>query len=284
LITFGKSVISKNLKLFIRKYKPSKHWHIQLSGYTADTFKSLTSIFPVSPEYFFNSLNEKLDQSSKKSAYYSLWKKEEEKAKEKLNVFFQQEKRFNEFSSLKKILNSLPDNSILHLSNSMPVRYANYLGISKSKNIEVYCNRGTSGIDGVISTAFGAAISTDKIVTVITGDMAFFYDRNALWNNYTPDNLRIIILNNHGGGIFRIIDGPNKQAELDEYFETKQTLIAENTAKDYNLNYFLCKSEKDLEKNLGSFFIPSEKSGILEIETDSKTNAEIFHTFKKLID
>jgi 2-succinyl-5-enolpyruvyl-6-hydroxy-3-cyclohexene-1-carboxylate synthase len=191
---------------------------------------------------------------------------------------------FNEFAALHTVFLSLPDNSILHLANSMSVRYANYLGLSEHKNnIEVFANRGTSGIDGVISTAYGAALQTDKIVTAITGDMSFFYDRNAFWNNYTPANLRIVILNNHGGGIFRIIDGPNKQPELDEYFETKQNLIAENTAKDYNLEYYFCSNNSEIETALRSFFEPGPKSKILEIETNSKTNTEIFHQFKKLI-
>jgi 2-succinyl-5-enolpyruvyl-6-hydroxy-3-cyclohexene-1-carboxylate synthase len=129
----------------------------------------------------------------------------------------------------------------------------------------------------------GAALSTDKIVTVITGDMAFFYDRNALWNKYIPSNLRIIILNNHGGGIFRIIDGPNKLPELDEYFETEQPLTAENTARDHKLEYHFSKTRKEMEEILPSFFNLSKTSVILEIETDSKANTELFKRFKKYI-
>lgn len=283
LITFGNSIISKNLKLFLRKYKPKQHWHIQPAGYTADTFKALNKIISVTPEYFFTTLSNKLNGSSNHPTYFTLWYKEELKAKEALSDYFTKENSFNEFAALHTIFFALPDNSLLHLANSMAVRYANYLGLSESNNIEVFANRGTSGIDGVISTAYGAALATDKIVTIITGDMSFFYDRNAFWNNYSPANLRIIILNNHGGGIFRIIDGPNKQPELDEYFETKQNLIAENTAKDYNLDYYLCSSKPEIETVLKSFFEPGPKSKILEIETSSKTNAEIFHQFKKLI-
>lgn len=284
LITFGKSVISKNLKVFLRKHKPAQHWHIQPGGYIADTFQSLTKIIPVSPDYFFETLSQKLNQSSPRHSYFKLWEDEEKRAKENLGLFMEKENPFNEFSSLNLVFQALPDNSILHLANSMPVRYANYIGMSEYKNgIHVYANRGTSGIDGVISTAFGTALTTDKLVTVITGDMAFFYDRNALWNNYTPSNLRIIILNNHGGGIFRIIDGPNQQPELDEYFETKQKLIAENTAKDHNLDYALCKSSVQLSSMLDEFFKPDTRSKILEIETDSKTNAEVFKNFKRSI-
>jgi 2-succinyl-5-enolpyruvyl-6-hydroxy-3-cyclohexene-1-carboxylate synthase len=282
LISFGNSVISKSLKSFLRKYKPAMHWHIQ-SGTTApDSFQSLTRVIQSNDPYIF--LRDLSARTSKVSGnYYGAWGTQESKYSDTLTRFFAQENTFSEFEAINTVMNNLPDNSILHLANSMPVRYANYVGIKQGKKIEICCNRGTSGIDGTLSTAVGAALSTDKIVTVITGDMAFFYDRNALWNNYIPSNLRIVILNNHGGGIFRIIDGPNKLPELDEYFETVQPLTAENTAKDHKLEYHFCKKRNEMEEILPLFFNLSKTSAILEIETDSKTNTELFKKFKKHI-
>jgi 2-succinyl-5-enolpyruvyl-6-hydroxy-3-cyclohexene-1-carboxylate synthase len=281
LITFGNSVISKSLKGFIRKHKPKEHWHIQASGYCPDTYQSLTRVIACEPGYFFEKLMEATKEKSNPS-YLKIWEHQEEKANNLLNSFFQNIE-FGEFEAIKKVMGSIPDHSVLHLANSMAVRYVNYIGIPSDKNIEVNCNRGTSGIDGVLSTAYGSALCTDKIVTVIIGDMSFFYDRNAFWNNYQPANLRIVILNNHGGGIFRIIDGPNKLPELSEYFETEQALIAENMAKDHNLDYHLCKDKTQFEIFLKDFFSASKKSKILEIETDSKTNTEIFNKFKNSI-
>src|SRR5699024_9014048 len=114
---------------------------------------------------------------------------------------------FGEFEAVMDILNNLPQGCDLHLANSMAVRYANLLG-KVPEGTTVYANRGTSGIDGSSSTAVGTALASGKITTLITGDMAFFYDRNAFWHNYPLANLRIIVLNNHGGGIFRLIKGP----------------------------------------------------------------------------
>ena len=90
-------------------------------------------------------------------------------------------------------------------------------------------------------------------------------------------------MNNHGGGIFRIIDGPSKLNELDNYFETKNQLNVENTAKDFNLEYQKVISYKDLEKVLEEFFEDSGKAKILEIETNSQINAEVFNQFKTII-
>src|SRR5690606_41802768 len=80
--------------------------------------------------------------------------------------------------------NHLPSPAKVHLANSMAVRYANYIGLAKL-NQEVICNRGTSGIDGSNSTAVGCTFTTKEPVVLFTGDMAFFYDRNAFWHNHT---------------------------------------------------------------------------------------------------
>ncbi len=146
---------------------------------------------------------------------------------------------FGEYSALHFLLPKIPTQTKLHLANSMAVRYVNFLG---KRSQEIICNRGTSGIDGSNSTAVGCTFTTKEPVTLITGDMAFFYDRNAFWHNYSMPNLRIIILNNHAGGIFRLIDGPAKQPELEEFFETKQKLSANHLAEEFG--FFLHQSEK----------------------------------------
>ena len=151
------------------------------------------------------------------------------------------------------------------------------------QQVEIFCNRGTSGIDGCTSTALGSAIKSDKTTLLITGDMAFFYDRNAFWNKYVPDNLRIIVLNNHGAGIFDIIDGPSSQAEHDEYFLTHQPLSAKPLAEEFGLKYYHCKSVDGLSQGLDKFWIRDGNAKILEIETDIATNTKILKKLKREI-
>lgn len=277
LISFGNSVISKSLKTYLRTHRPKAHWHIQEAGLVADTFQSLTRHIPVSPEYFFAVL---ADTKLNSSAYKKAWLEKEKLYMPTIDQFLAEEKIFSEFETVQKVLGSLPENSILHLANSMPVRYANYIGL-KNKNIEVVANRGTSGIDGVISTAYGTALCSEKLVFVLTGDMSFLYDRNAFWNNYLPPNLRIVILNNHGGGIFRMIDGPVSQPEGEEYFVTEQRLTAENTLKDFNVDYISAGNRNELETALQRFFAAGEKSKVLEVITDGISNTEVWKRFKK---
>jgi 2-succinyl-5-enolpyruvyl-6-hydroxy-3-cyclohexene-1-carboxylate synthase len=202
---------------------------------------------------------------------------------EKEKELFLKGRKFSEFQAFDLCLQQTVNKSILHFANSMSVRYANILGLPQGKNQTVFANRGTSGIDGSNSTAVGAALSQRNQVVLFTGDMAFFYDRNAFWHNYNLKNLRVIIFNNNGGGIFRMIDGPRKQPELKEYFETEQRLNAENTANDFGFEYQFCANLKDLKVHLESFYEPSKTAKILEIKTNAEKNTESFGEYKKLI-
>jgi len=288
LITCGKSIISKNLKIFIRNNKPTYHFHIQENPELIDPFQTLTHKVEVSPEYFFKQLFEDLDFLSFKegdeevdSQYFEIWNEASVKAKHKLNSFLNNSE-YCEFKVIRNVLDKLPENSIFHIANSMVVRYSNLIGLEKGKNIEVFANRGTSGIDGSLSSALGNALKTDKIVTCLIGDMSFFYDRNAFWNTYMPDNLRVILINNHGGNIFRIIDGSNKQPELGEYFETKQNISAEYLCKENDLEYHKVFDETSLDNALNLLHQKTSRPVIIEIEVDGLQNVQVFNDYKNL--
>lgn len=276
IISFGKSIISKSLKLFLRKCD-APHWHIQEDGKGKDVFQSLSQLIPASPENFLSWLLEHI--SPVEESYYSRWHDLNSQTEQLLKTAFQ-ELEFGEFSALKTVLSFVPKSSKIHVANSMSVRYLNQLG---ARTQEIYCNRGTSGIDGTNSTALGCTFTTKDPVTLITGDLAFFYDRNAFWHNYTMPNLRIILLNNHAGGIFRMIDGPKKQPELEEYFETKQALTAENLAKEFQFNYTKVSDQKSLTEALQDFYSPSIHPKILEIESESSLNEQQLKKLKGII-
>ena len=296
LITCGLSLISKSLKQFLRAFPPHQHWHVQTAGEVADTFKSLTRVIRADPPRFMTALIEAALPlweipdaiSNARGDYQQLWQDQEKTAlallQGKHSFFTDKTQPFNEFSAFRHALAALPETTALHLANSMAVRYANILGIPQNRQIEVFANRGTSGIDGCTSTAIGAALAQPaRPVVLLTGDVAFFYDRNAFWHNYPLPNLRVVLFNNHGGGIFRIIDGPRQQPELEEFFETRQTLTAENTARDFNLRYFPVSSFAELEAALPVFFAAEAGAAILEVFTDSKTNAAFFEQYRTAV-
>jgi len=306
LITFGQSLISKALKLYLRDVAPAQHWHLQPAGEVADTFRRLTRIVRVQPAVFFQQLanfDTKDYQRDTGSSPVSgtensgslpvtgspenaiTWQQADAAATQFLGRFFAAEGQpFNEFSAMRQALAMLPDGTALHLANSMAVRYANILGLPAGRQIDVFANRGTSGIDGCNSTAVGAALAQpERPVVLLTGDVAFFYDRNAFWHNYPTPNLRVVLFNNHGGGIFRLIDGPRQQPELDEFFETTQALTAESLCRDFKLRYLPVSSVEELATALPVFFAVESGAAVLEIFTDSKTNAAFFEAYRKAV-
>lgn len=282
LITFGGSIISKKLKSFIRNNKPEQHWHITEYDYAPDTYQSLTDILITSPLAFFQKF---VVQSPKtkpeQTDFYKLWQNRENGANNLLRSFIDKQP-FCDWTAINTVMSNIPEQTVLHLANSMSVRYADLnSSFSNTDKLDVYSNRGTSGIDGCISTAVGHAIADNRPQVLITGDMAFFYDRNALWHKHIPSNLRIIIINNGGGGIFRLIDGPANQPELETYFEAGQSLTAERTAVDYGLSYSSCASINCLRQELAKLFNSINAPHILEVFTDSKTNQIVFNNFQK---
>ena len=282
LITFGNSTISKNLKTLLRNNPPEQHWHIQEAGYVADTYKALTRIIRLEASTFFKKmagieLPDSFD-NLKQENYYQIWQIEERKSKRLLETFFPYEP-FGEFEFIKEVINNLPDYSNLHLANSMAVRYANFIGLHND-TIEVFANRGTSGIDGSNSTTVGHCFSSERLNILITGDLAFFYDRNAFWHNYPLSNLRIILVNNHAGGIFRIINGPDKLPELEQYFETHQALTGKNLCEEFGFEYLHCNKRSKLKNYLKDFFTESDTAKIMELETISSENTATLKAFK----
>ncbi len=277
LITFGKSLISKNLKIFLRKNPPKYHWHIKEGNRLNDGLQHLSNNLDLSPTYFASELTKRVSAENHSDLNLD-WFKMEQEASRKSEEFIKQSD-FGELKAVYSVLQQIPANSQLHLANSMAVRYANFVGI-RAKGVEVYCNRGTSGIDGSNSTAVGAALASGKLTTLLTGDMAFLYDRNAFWHGYDLSNLRIIVLNNAGGGIFGMIKGPKTQSSYQKLFQTEQPLTAKLTAKEFGFEYAKVKNEDRLNDELKEFFKSSASPKIIEVFSDPRKNEEIFTAYK----
>jgi len=186
---------------------------------------------------------------------------------------------FSDLKAYSYILDFIPEQSILHMANSTSVRYVQLF--NQIRGIQYHSNRGTSGIDGSTSTAAGMACKSDKTLTLVTGDMSFFYDSNAFWNNYLTSNFKIIVVNNGGGGIFRIIPGPGTTNQLETYFETEQALTCEHIAKQFNINYQSAASAEELEIQLEQFYSPLENNrpAILEVFTPKLDNDKILKAY-----
>lgn len=274
LLTFGGLVVSKRIKAFLRKYKPQNHWHVDLLR-AYDTFGALTQHFQTDVNSFFEQLKiENKIVSNYKNDNNLIWQNRIEKHNEYVATI-----PFSDFKVFDFLSQNLPSNIQLQVSNSSPIRYLQLVDIDNS--IEIFCNRGTSGIDGSTSTAIGASLSSNKPTILITGDISFLYDSNALWNNYIPSNFKIILINNGGGGIFRILPGHQENDTFNTYFETSHNLTAEQLAKMYQFDYVAVKDENELKNAWNSFITNESKPSILEVFTPEKLNNTILLDYFK---
>ena len=268
LITIGGMIISKKIKAILRDNKPNEHWHIGIHD-ANDTFFCLTKHFKTSPNNIISKLYENFNDNG--SDFYNKWdlviSKRKEKHKEYLSNLI-----YCDFKVFDYVLNSIPSKSMLQVSNSSAIRYTQLFDLDSS--INVFCNRGTSGIDGSTSTAVGAASVFKGNTVFITGDLSFFYDSNALWNNFIPTSFRVILINNKGGGIFKILTQDNNTELFKKFFETKHDLYAKDLCNMYGFEYFNSNDEDTLKNVLNDFYNESEKPKLLEVITENDYNQD----------
>lgn len=277
LITFGGMIVSKRIKTFLRNYQPKQHWHIdELRAY--DTFGCLTKYFKVSPNVFFNSF---LALTNETESDYNQKIQEVKLHRARKHQQYLETIPFSDLKVFEIVFPILPEDSQLQISNSSAIRYAQLFPIASS--ISVFCNRGTSGIDGSTSTAIGATVGSKTQTILITGDIGFLYDSNALWNNYIPKNFKIILINNGGGGIFRILPGHSETPVFNTFFETAHCLTAEHLAKMYNFDYHIASDEKSLVSALDTMYLQNEKPYLLEVFTPTLVNDGILLQYFKTL-
>ncbi len=262
LISIGGEVVSKMVKKYLRTFTPKAHWYVEESPAFQDTFGALTQHVQVHPALFFKELAHLV--SSENTAWRDVFLSKDLDRQTKQETYLKAAP-FSDFTAFRTILEALPKDSILHCANSTSVRYAQLF--DHPKELLHFSNRGTSGIDGCTSTALGHAMATEKMVTLITGDVAFLYDSNAFWNNHLPANFRVVVLNNGGGNIFRIIQGPEDTEVFNTLQETVHQHKLEGIATTFGVDFKSVDDEAKLTSALSEFYQASDAPKILEIKT-----------------
>ncbi len=282
MISFGGPLVSKSIKNWLKKQKPIYHFRIHSSNENIDTYQNVThqiqaDIIPYLKA--FHSLRIFLNPIRKPFA--DTWKLLNKNVSEAL-ISFHQKQIWCEPTALAHFIQYIPENSMLQLANSSTVRWISWNGIPL-KGLHIFCNRGTSGIDGSTSTAIGAALAMPhKMVTFITGDLALFYDQNALWQKQLPNNLRIVVINNQGGNIFNWIDGPSSHPAAIDYFTTPHQLSVKLLAEQYKLTYFSCNGFKDMSSAIHEFYSVGKGASILELQFNAEDNKKGITEFRKI--
>ena len=270
LITYGGHVVSKRLKNFLRKNPPKEHWHVSADGEVVDLYGSLTTVIEMDPFEFLEKIAFLLE--SKTPQYPLLW---ENYCKE----LTQPEFPYSEMAAIGALIKALPKQCALHLANSSVIRYAQLFTIATS--VEVCCNRGTSGIEGSLSTAVGYAAASDKLNFVVIGDLSFFYDMNALWNTNLGPNLRILLLNNGGGEIFHTLPGLEMSGTSHKFITAVHKTSARGWAEERGFLYRKVEDEVQLEEAIVMLTQPEpmEHPVLVEVFTNKNKDARILKDY-----
>lgn len=287
LIVVGAAVISKKIKSFLQKAELKQVWKVGREFPFMDTYQRLDCSIPMEAHDFFEQFSISLKDFSQNNLtrdFFGIKWKSVSKVIEERHLRFLNQVPFSDLKVMYEVLRAIPERTFLHLGNSSVARYAQLF--KTEKNLKVLCNRGTSGIDGCLSTAAGAALQrSDLMHTLVIGDVSFFYDSNALWNKYLSNNLRIVLIHNGGGGIFEIIPGPSTSKFRDEFFVAQQNFSAQYLCKAFNIEYLQAQDTQSVIENLKELYSPShnERPRVLEIFTQDAENAAILMNYFQFI-
>ncbi|MEN8227503.1 MAG: 2-succinyl-5-enolpyruvyl-6-hydroxy-3-cyclohexene-1-carboxylic-acid synthase [Bacteroidota bacterium] len=263
VIAFGGQVVSKRLKQFIQSLKGVK-----------------TRVIEGNPLLALKELEGLLNESGEdtQNSFLQSWKRVGTSGMERATRFLGKAP-FCNLTSVDAILSSIPENSVVHLGNSTTVRNSQLMPVRPT--LSYYSNRGTSGIDGCVSTAVGAALVSDQLHVLLVGDLSFVYDSNSLWNQKFPQNLKIVILNDGGGGIFRLLEGPDRMEFFEEFSVTHHPVSLELLSQSFGRSYQMARNKEELIEKLALLYQPGSSLSILEVNTSDSENSRIFKEFFK---
>lgn len=273
LISLGGEVVSKMIKVHFQQSEPFPQWHFTEDEAFKDTFHKLSLNLDCDATWFFEKLAEEAEGET------NSWVDEcmsLEIHKRKAHSQYIAEVPYSDFKIFGRILEHLPDHSIFHCANSASIRYAQLF--DHKEGILHYANRGTSGIDGSTSTAIGHALTTNKPVTLVSGDIAFMYDNAAFWNDRLPENLKVIVINNSGGNIFRIIKGPDQIEGFERFQETTHNLKLQALAELYGIQYFNAEDDSSTQGALKELYA-FKGLAILEIKSPRLESPEALSNY-----
>ncbi len=272
IIHSGGQVVSKSLTGYLRRAVRTPCWRIGNDSSPVDTFKLLTRYIPLQADVVYRALSE-LEVPAASPSYRDEWNRAADKVK-KLTEDRLQSMPYSDTIVFNRILQNIPPGAILVPGNSSVIRYTQLF--SADERVQYYANRGVSGIDGTVSTASGIAFASKKLTLILCGDLGFLYDSNALWNRDLPAGLRIVVINNGGGGIFHIIKGPSELPGFKKYIEASHPVNMGDLANAYGLDYWQAESESGLQAQWQSFLDGRGRACVLEIRTDPVISATAF--------
>ena len=285
IIRIGQKPVSKNLCKKIIKLENDGVKYLNFSSLLIDESgrfnDNAQTILKVNYTEFIDFIIKNTIENNNNTFYNDIYKLENT-----IDIIINDELNWSELGIAKTSILSMKNNQNLVIGNSMPIRYVDMLGdLNIKHHINMYCNRGASGIDGIIATSLGIASKSKTQTTLLIGDLSFIYDHSSLiLANQLKINLTIIIINNNGGGIFSLLPVSKAFDEkiFTKYWTTPQKISLKKIAALYNCNYSATKTIPELNKAIQK---SHEISGlnIIDAQIDIKTNKKIIEGLKDRI-
>ena len=283
VITVGGALVSRHVKEWMRSIEGLEHWHVGHTHTTVDSFRSLALRVNMDESVFMSQLASALSPHSGEGGrlapcdYAEQWQRVAARAAKVHNAKLH-DAPWSTLKAFEAIIDALPGNANLHLSNGTSIRYAQLMDCSRVHRCE--CNRGVSGIDGCTSTALGASVAYEAGPTVlISGDMSFQYDIAALSSILLNPRLKMIVICNGGGEIFRFIPSTSGLPELEEYFAVGTRLPLEDLCRGYGIEYSSASSEDELREALKTFMKEGDSPKLLAVRTPGQLSAEVLRNY-----
>lgn len=270
VISFGGNIFS-GVKEQLRKFAGQfEHWLIQEDGRVVDLYKSITTIFECKPEHFFQYCVESAGSAKNDHVYYKA-------LKQYVDSVVYPDFPYSHVYAIKEVVEKIPSNSVLHLSINDSIRITNFFKLNP--NIKTYANIGTHGIDGCLSSFLGQAAVNDKPSFLVIGDLAFFYDMNALRLRHIGNNVHILLINNEGGSEFYFNHmWKNKASDL--HTTARHHTKAEGWVKSNNFIYLSAHDKESLSTSLQEFMRTDlDQPVFLEVFTEMKTDSDVIYDF-----
>ena len=267
VLYIGGSIVSKRLKRFLRKAKET--WVVNASGEVPDTFMNLTHVFQGDGEAVADHI--RFMMVMEPHPFVQQWDELLARIRQQVEAY---EPAYSEMAAVKYFEQYVGDAEV-HYANSTAIRLANIFA-----RHPVWCNRGVNGIEGSLSTAAGFSCVTDKRVFCVIGDLSFFYDQNALWNQNLHENFRILLLNNGRGGIFHMLPGLEQSPARDAFVAAEHHTSAEGICQANDIVYLSASDMPQLRAGIDTLLnIESTRPVLLEVFTDPYEDERVFRDY-----
>lgn len=267
----GNIVFNAEIKYYLKKYgEKIEDWQVGTDNKICDAFQKLTEIFEMNEYSFFERMLTGKSGSAGKS-YFNSWN-------DIAKTISEPEVGYSQLNAIGKLISSLPQNSVLHLSNSNAIRMGHLFEIDES--VKCFCNRGMNGIDGCMSTSVGYAAATNKPVFLVIGDLTFFYDMNALWNRHLSKNIRILLVNNQGGAVMHLPFSNDMGPVLTKHTSAGHVTSAKGWVESIGVTYLSATNQSELDKGI-EFLADMKHEGpvLLEVFTLKDDDAAVYKKY-----